>query len=317
MTLTFFRKSLIQFILTSISIVLIGSLPYLFFNMKSQVDVLMMIEKKELNNTLFLQDTIVFNVQEYGLHMWNTVKRMTTGGMGEYYESGRYYSLFPELLELFTKSMMYLILGLILGLAVAVVMTILIMSLSSKVRKFPKMILFVLESLPDIFIILILQLLIIWIYKKTDLLLFNITSTLDGEPVLLPILVLSLLPGIYVTKYLLLAFEYEEKQPYVKLALSKGLSKWTILFVHMFRNSVLTLFNHFKSIFTFALANLLMLEIIFDIEGFMTFIYKNSVLNPEILTISLFLVFVPFFIVFTIIQWVLESKFLQWGGTLD
>lgn len=317
MTLTFFRKSLIQFILTSISIVLIGSLPYLFFNMKSQVDVLMMIEKKELNNTLFLQDTIVFNVQEYGLHMWNTVKRMTTGGMVEYYESGRYYSLFPELLELFTKSMMYLILGLILGLAVAVVMTILIMSLSSKVRKFPKMILFVLESLPDIFIILILQLLIIWIYKKTDLLIFNITSTLDGEPVLLPILVLSLLPGIYVTKYLLLAFEYEEEQPYVKLALSKGLSKWTILFVHMFRNSVLTLFNHFKSIFTFALANLLMLEIIFDIEGFMTFIYKNSVLNPEILTISLFLVFVPFFIVFTIIQWVLESKFLQGGGTLD
>ncbi|TGB03692.1 ABC transporter permease subunit [Halobacillus salinus] len=308
---------MLQFILTSISIVLIGSLPYLLFNMKSQLDVLMMIERNELNNTLFLHDTIVFNIQEYGMHMWNTLKLMTSGGVVEYYQNGKYYSLFPELFELFTKSMVYLVLGLVIGLVVAVVSTIVIMSISGKVRALPKMILFVLESLPDIFIILIVQLLIIWIYQKTGLLVFNITSTFEGEPVLLPVLVLSLLPGIYVTKYLLLAFEYEEEQPYVKLALSKGLSKWRILFIHMFRNSVLTLFNHFKSIFTFALANLLMLEIIFDIDGFMTFLYKNSVLNPEVLTISLFLVFIPFFIGFTILKWGLERKFWRGEGMLD
>ncbi|MGR9050545.1 ABC transporter permease subunit [Halobacillus faecis] len=317
MTLTFFRKSIYQFSLTSMGILLIGSLPYLFFNMKAQMSVLLMIERKELNNTLFLHDTIVLNVQEYGRHIWNTIRLIFTGGALEYYHRGKYFPLFPELMELFTKSMMYLLLGLALGLVVAVLTTMLIMSLSNRWRAFPKMVLFVLESLPDIFIILVLQLLIVWIYKNTNILLFSITSTMDSDPWLLPVLVLSILPGIYVTKYLLLAFEFEEEQPYVKLALSKGLSKWRILFIHMFRNSVLTLFNHFKSIFTFALANLLMLEIIFDIDGFMTFIYEHSVLNPEILTIGLFLVFVPFFILFTIIQWGLESKFLKGGVTVD
>ncbi|MBN8233932.1 ABC transporter permease subunit [Halobacillus kuroshimensis] len=317
MAWSFFRKSFFEFTLTSIGILLIGSLPYLFFNIRSQMDVLLMIERNELDNTLFLHDTIVLNFQEYVGHIWSTAQLLLDGGSAVYYHQGRYFPLFPELFDLFIKSMFYLVSGLALGLVAAVGFAVVIMVQSSKRRSFPKMVVFVLESLPDIFIILVLQWLIVWVYKKTNILLFDITSTFDGDPVLLPILVLSILPGIYITKYLLVTFELEEKQPYVTLARSKGLSRWRILIIHMFRNAWLTLFNHFKNIFTFALANLLMLEIIFDIDGFMTFLYEHSVLNPEILTFSLFLVFIPFFFVFIVIQWGLESRFLKGGGSHD
>ncbi|MCA0982917.1 ABC transporter permease subunit [Halobacillus yeomjeoni] len=310
------RETFLHFLLTSISILLIGSLPYLLFNMKAQVEVLKMIHMKTLDNTLFLYDTIVFNFQEYTLHIYQTIKLLFTGGDAEYYYRGVYRPIFPELWELFLKSMTYMILGLFFGLLLALVMTFLVMYFSRKYRALPKIILFFLESLPDIFIILIIQISIIWTYKKTGLLVFDITSTADGDPVVVPIFILSLLPAIYMNKLLLLAFEEEESRQYVEFAFSKGFSKSYILIIHILRNSILTFFNHFRSIFTFLLANLLMLEIIFNINGFMTFVYKHSVLNPEILTISLFMVFIPFFLIFTIVQWTIHRSFPSGRSTL-
>ncbi|MGA9290829.1 MAG: ABC transporter permease subunit, partial [Anaerobacillus sp.] len=101
----------------------------------------------------------------------------------------------------------------------------------------------------------------------------------------------------------------------VALARGKGLSRWRILLVHIFRNSILTLFNHMKGIILFALSNLLMLEIIFDVHGFMTFIYENGVLNPEIVTVALYMVFIPSFILYTASQWAL-SRFILQGDSL-
>lgn len=314
MSKTFLKRLTIQFLLTSISIFLISSLPYLFFNIKAQIDILKMIEMKTLDNTLFLYDTIMLNFQEYFSHIFTNFKQIVTGQVTDYYARGREFPLFPEMRELFAKSMAYLVIGILLGLLLAVFSTLFIMSLSYKFRALPKMILFILESLPDIFIILVFQLFVIWTYKNTGLLAFNIVSGFNQEPpFILPIIILSLLPAIYMTKHLLLSFEHEEKMLYVQFAYSKGLNKWSVLLTHIFRNSVLSFFYHFKSIFTFALANLLMLEIIFDIDGFMTFIFEHSVLNPEILTISLFLFFIPFFIIFSSCKWALESRYSQGG----
>lgn len=315
MVRSFFTRTAIQFILTSIGIFLIGSLPYLLFNMESQLEVLKMIERKELNNTLFLSDNIVMNVGAYVTNIIDTFKVIFSGNADQYYARGGVWPLFPEFWEAYLQSMQYLIASLFIALVAAILLTILTMLLPTHRRRLPKAFLFVMESLPDIFIILITQIAIIWIYKKTEILLFNITSGFGEQAILLPILVLSFLPALYIYKYLLLSFEDEEKLLYVELARGKGLNRSRILLIHIFRNSIFTLFNHFKGIFLFALANLLMLEVIFEIKGFMTFIFQNGVLNNEIVTMGLFMVFLPSFLFFTVTQWFLEKSFNVMGDS--
>lgn len=302
-------RSLLQFLLTSIGILLIGSLPYLFFNMESQLDVLKMVDQKQLTNTLFIYDTLVINFEEYLNHIKYTLNLLFTNHGIQYYERGREVPLFPEFLEAYIQSMLYLLASLLLALVLGMLLTILTMLLPKEKRAFPKGILFVFESLPDIFVIMITQLVIIWIYKTSGFLLFNIASGYHDRAILLPIVVLALLPALYIYKYLLVSFEDEEKQLYVELARGKGLKRSRILVVHIFRNSILTLFNHFKGVFLFGLANLVMLEVIFEVRGFMTFVINHGVLNPEIVTIALFMIFIPSFLFFTGIQWILERWF--------
>ncbi|MCA0987069.1 ABC transporter permease subunit [Guptibacillus algicola] len=315
MARSFFTKTALQFLLTSIGIFLIGSLPYLLFNMKSQLEVLKMIERNELNNTLFLSDNIVTNVDAYFANIIDTIGIIFSGNATQYYASGGQWPLFPKFWEAYIQSMQYLVVSLFVALVFAILLTILTMLLPSNKRGIPKAFLFIMESLPDIFIILITQIAIIWIYKKTEILLFNITSGFGEQAILLPVLVLSLLPALYIYKYLLLSFEDEEKLLYVELARGKGLNRSRILLIHIFRNSIFTLFNHFKGIFLFALANLLMLEVIFDISGFMTFIFEHGVLNNEIVTMGLFMIFLPSFLFFTIMQWLLNKSFNVMGDS--
>lgn len=309
MTKSFLTKSLLQFVLTTVGILLVGSLPYLFFSMDSQLEVLKMIERKELTNTLFLSDNIVMNYGAYFSHIQDTITLLFSGEAIQYYARGGEWPLFPEFLDAYLQSMQFLVISLFIALFAAILLTIVTMLLPRHKRRLPKVILFILESLPDIFIILIAQIAVIWVYQKTEILLFNIVGGFGEKAILLPVLVLSLLPALYIYNYLLLSFEDEEQLLYVELARGKGLNRSRILVIHIFRNSILTLFNHFKGIFLFALANLLMLEIIFDIRGFMTFIFENGVLNPEIVTMALFMVFLPSFFFFTITQWILERSF--------
>ena len=304
---SFVWRSVSQFLLTSLGILLIGSLPYLFFNMKSQLEILEMIDQKTLSNTLFLYDTIVFNVDAYVNQLVHTIKVLFNGNMLDYYTRGRNVPLFPDLWHAYILSMSYLVGSLIISVCAAIVLTITTMVFPKRLRGYLKGLFFLIESLPDIFVILLVQLGVIWIYKQTDLLLFNVTSGFDEKAIVLPILILSLLPSVYIYKYLLLSFEEEEEKSYVVLAKGKGIDGYTILLVHMFRNAMVSLFNHFKGIFLFTLANLLMLELIFDINGLMMFIYKHGAVNTEMVTLSLYMIFLPSFILFTSIEWLIKQ----------
>ncbi|QHA91985.1 ABC transporter permease subunit [Bacillus sp. N1-1] len=311
---SFIWRSAVQFLLTSLGILLIGSLPYLFFNMKQQLEILAMIDEGTLSNTLFLYDSIVFNVEAYINQIGQTVKMVFNDQTMQYYARGGSLPLFPDLWKAYSLSMSYLLASLMISMLIGIVLTIMTMVFPKRIRGYLKGFFFIIESLPDIFVILLAQIGVIWIYKQTDLLLFNLTSGFDEKAIVLPILILSLLPSVYIYKYLLLSFEEEESQLYVELARGKGLDRYTILLVHMFRNAMVSLFNHFKGVFLFALANLLMLEIIFDMNGLMMFIYKNGVVNTEIVTLALYMIFLPAFILFTTFEWLIERWMARQEG---
>lgn len=290
-----FKREIYSFSLTILGIFLIGSLPYLLFNYDRLLKILVLIDQQKIDNANFLYDNFTLNFSSYLHHIVHTLTNMTNLGNLEYYEKGAYLPLFPEFLHLYLKSFLFLVSALALGILAGILIVYLTMLLGGRSKKGIKSILLVVESLPDIFVILLFQLLIMWFFKHTNLRLLNIYSSYGDPAYALPIICLSVLPAVYITKYLLLTFEDEEKKDYVVFARSKGISFSAIIISHIFKNSIITFFNHFKSIFWFALSNLLMLEFIFNLRGFTTFVQSIAIRNPDIITYSLLMVFIPFY----------------------
>lgn len=301
-------KLSVNFLLLCISIIMVGSIPFLIYDIDRQIKVLKMIESNEIENTLFLYDSVQFNIVNYFNHVQEMLGNIFSIQDFQYYKFKEYHPVFPELNQLYLMSAKYLIAALCIGLILAVTFSFLIMLLPTTQRDKVKKVLFVVESLPDIFIIFLLQFLIIWIYKKTDILLFQIVNVFGKPAFFLPVLCLSILPSIYITKYLLISLEEEEKQSYVEMAKGKGLSMYYIIFVHILRNAIFTLLFHFKTIFWFSLSNLFVLEIIFNIHGIMTHIKSYGSMNPDLVTVSILLIFIPYYCLFHLGSAVISKK---------
>ncbi|WP_408008845.1 ABC transporter permease subunit [Pseudalkalibacillus sp. A8] len=221
-----------------------------------------------------------------------------------YNTEGTERKLLPQLLNIGTFSVTIVVGAILLALVTAAVLTFITMLLPPKWIKKIKVGTFILESIPDILIIISCQLFVVWLYKKTGLLFFEIAS-LPGEPIyVLPILCLSILPMIQYFKVMISIVEGELEKQYVELAKAKGILQRKILLVHVLRNSLASLLNYSKTVIWFMLSNLLILEYIFNINGIMRFLLDY--LNPIIFAWSLLAIFIPIFLLFAIGQWLLE-----------
>jgi ABC-type dipeptide/oligopeptide/nickel transport system permease component len=169
-----------------------------------------------------------------------------------------------------------------------------------------------LDAFPDVFIVVLFQLFIIWLFKRTDILLFNIYAFGEERIYFLPVLCLSILPIVFLMKQFLFQLKEEEGKPYVEFSFAKGFRKSYTLWVHLFRNVWVHFFLHLKPIFLFMLSNLLVIEILFNINGFMTALLRTSTTSPAAFFLGMLLVFVPFFFIFTIGSYIL-AKWLNGG----
>lgn len=155
--------------------------------------------------------------------------------------------------------------------------------------------LFLLQSIPDVIFIFAVQLFIIWLYKKTNILIVDPVAGLK-KVYILPILVVSILPGIMLFQMTFLAIEEESKKTYVEFAKSKGLSNGGVLFKHILRNVVITLFSHSHYLFWLLVSNLLIVEYLFNIHGFFHLLYI-TLKTPDVFYVCLVTLFFPFFII--------------------
>ncbi|QKE72018.1 ABC transporter permease subunit [Arthrobacter citreus] len=167
--------------------------------------------------------------------------------------------------------------------------------LSPKIRKVVKECLFLLQSIPDVMFIFAVQLFIIWLYKKTNILIVDPVAGLEKVYVL-PIIVVSILPGIMLFQMSFIAIEEESKKTYVEFAKAKGLSNGWILLRHILRNVVVTLFSHSHYLFWLLVSNLLVVESLFNIHGFFQLLY-TALKTPNAFYICLLALFIPFFFI--------------------
>ncbi|MGG0177603.1 ABC transporter permease subunit [Gottfriedia acidiceleris] len=209
----------------------------------------------------------------------------------------KHYDLLMNLMkEPYTYSLIILAVSFLCSLLLALFCSFGLFLLPVKIRNIVQEWFYFLQSIPDVMFIFAAQLIFIWIYKKTGVMILDPIAGFDKVYVL-PILVVSILPGILLSQMTLLAIEDERQKTYVEFAKAKGLTMKWILFKHIFRNVLVTVFSNIQYIFWFLISNLLVLEYLFNMSGYFKLLYfliKNH--NPEAFFVCLVFLFIPFYL---------------------
>ena len=197
-------------------------------------------------------------------------------------------------------SLEVLFLALLVAVLLALFFTVLTMLCKERVRQRIKTVFFFLESIPDILVIMLIQLLIIIIHKHTGI--FLKIAVTGGEKIyLLPVVCLMILPMLQLYRLSMLTFEAEERKMYAELARSLGFGKLATLLIHIFRNAVISIFFQSKKTMWFMLSNLFILERMFNMPGIMYYLSNN--ISGELFLITVCSFFFPVFLLYSFGEW--------------
>ncbi|WP_141548409.1 ABC transporter permease subunit, partial [Bacillus thuringiensis] len=217
----------IQFLISILGIIILGALPKLFYGFKMDVSKYIQTLKEVFVNLMDIS-----NLQ---------------------YVRGKF--LFPQLFVHYKETIIIFLAAFFISLFVAFCIVYVIMSSSPRIQHRIKSFLIFLESIPDILLILVSQILVVWFFKQTGFLPFQIAS-IGGESIRgLPILCLSIPTTIMFVKMVVIRFENELEKDYVLFAKAKGLGRFHILNRHILRNVLLSTLFFAKTNIFFMLSN--------------------------------------------------------------
>ncbi|MGG4169318.1 ABC transporter permease subunit [Rossellomorea vietnamensis] len=257
---------------------------------------------------------LVINVGAYGLRLWQTILELTSPSsiMVLWGADHKQYGMFDIFFSTYPYSFTILFISFVAAILISVVASYLMMLMPRKLYRASEKVVNVLDGIPDVFLVVLFQMFIIWLFKKTDVLLFDIYTTGEEKIYTLPVICLSFLPVVFLVKQFLFQLKEEETKPYVEFSYSKGFKKSYTIWYHVFRNVWIHFFLHLKPIFLLMLSNLLVIEILFNIKGFMTVLLETATSSSPAFFVGMLLIFVPFYIVFTIGSLLLK-KWLKGG----
>lgn len=213
--------------------------------------------------------------------------------------------LFPQIWIHYIETMIVFLSAFLLSLLIAYILVIWVLQRSHMKQKMWNGIFLTLESIPDILLILLSQLLVVIMFQKTGFMPIKLAGLGEERIRLLPIICLTIPTTLLFIKLLLLRFKEELEKDYSLFAKSKGLSLRHILTHHISRNVLLTTIYYAKTNILFMLSNLYIIEWIFNTYGMFVFVKENSKL--EIFTVSLVILYVPLFILFRLLHTFLQN----------
>ena len=234
-------KTFYNFILPLFFIFLIASLPLIIGNSDGQVRfrTLYLLLTKDYIRGLFDGSSFTFNVGQFK------------------------WSAFKELPPYFLVTLFYVsvssAIGIIIGFPLGILRYRKINSQSQNIFSF-------IGSIPDFFIILLLQLFAIYFRKVTGVRFAKIAMTSD-LPLLLPIIAMSLYPIIYVTKQTSRAAFEVTCQDYIQFARAKGIKRKKLFFSHIIPALLPGLSTDVTKVSLLVLSNVFIAENLFLIQG--------------------------------------------------
>ncbi|EJR54586.1 hypothetical protein IIM_01526 [Bacillus cereus VD107] len=239
---------------------------------------------------------------------WNTIvflggKLLRPGEITYGFRDSR--KLFPQIWIHYIETMIVFLSAFLLSLLIAYVLVVWVLQRSHMKQKVWNGVFLTLESIPDILLILLSQLLVVIVFQKTGFMPIKLAGIGEERVRLLPIICLTIPTTLLFIKLLLLRFREEMEKDYSIFAKSKGLSLRHILTHHISRNVLLTTIYYAKTNILFMLSNLYIIEWIFNTYGMFVFVKENSKL--EIFTVSLIILYVPLFILFRLLHTFLQN----------
>ncbi|MHC2834942.1 ABC transporter permease subunit [Bacillus sp. F9_6S_D1_P_5] len=269
----------VQFIISILGIICLGALPKLFYGF-------------ELHASQYIQ-----SLKEVFVNLMDISNLQ--------YVRGKF--LFPQLFVHYKETIIIFLAAFFISLFVAFCIVYVIMSSSPRIQHRIKSFLIFLESIPDILLILVSQILVVWFFKQTGFLPFQIAS-IGGESIRgLPIFCLSIPTTILFVKMLVLRFENELEKDYVLFAKAKGLNRFHILNRHVLRNVLLSTLFFAKTNIFFMLSNLYIIEWIFNTGGIFMFLKSYEGIRIEVFIVSVLLIYIPIFILFKLFHYLIPA----------
>ncbi|MEH7385983.1 ABC transporter permease subunit [Bacillus sp. JJ1521] len=119
-----------------------------------------------------------------------------------------------------------------------------------------------LSALPDFFVILCLQWLILFYVPF-----ISWFGHEEWYSFLLPSILVALYPLLYVAKVTTASLNEESDQVFVAVARSKGLIEKIVTYKHILRNSMVQIISHLPSMMVYVLSNLLIVEWLTEYKG--------------------------------------------------
>lgn len=206
-------------------------------------------------------------------------------------------------------SMLILVASLLLSLIISFILTFVALLSKGFSKNLLLQIAKILESFPDFSFIFLIQIVVVQVYLKTDILILQFYSLGDNLVYVAPILCLSILPTLLLFKLFIVLFEEEWGKSYVELARSKGLSNFEVLLKHCTSNVLKSLFYQSKSIVWFSLSSLLIIEYLFGINGILY--YLKADFSPSGTTFILLSIFTPFFLFYTVAERIVDKEQIE------
>ncbi|OIK12250.1 ABC transporter permease subunit, partial [Bacillus sp. MUM 13] len=199
----------------------------------------------------------------------------------------------------YTYSMTILLISLILSMIIAVLVTFIYIYLPRKAKRIVMKIITITEILPDIFIIISIQYLIIYIYKHTGIKIFQLYG-FSSNIYVIPIFCLMIIPLFMLIRLLIAITEEEYEKMYVEFAVATGVSRSQIFFKHVFRNLCYSLLQYLTVIYWVMLSSLIIIEYLFQMKGFTLLMYRF--MSEDVLAIGIILILIPYGIIFLLIK---------------
>ena len=210
----------------------------------------------------------------------------------------------------FVYSMQILLGALLAGFSIALFLALGSVFLPKVVLSSIKRVLDVLESVPDLILATLLQVLSIVIFKTFGVDLFQVASFKE-KAYFAPIVTLAILPLVSMFKILLLMIEEEFLKVYVTFVKSKGIDKLQILLRHILKNIMPLSFHHIKIIIWGTLSSQFIIERVFNVHGLTFYLLDNF--QPITIFVTLGLIFTPFYFLFQLVDiWLKEDQPLSY-----
>ncbi|EOO33670.1 ABC transporter permease subunit [Bacillus mycoides] len=281
----------LQIILIALGIVFICCLPKLFLTAPQNNENLIILELNWMDYVDYVKKVI--NSLLDPLHI-------------TYEIYGNERLLLPNLLESYFYTLTIIISAFFIAVFLSVVLANFTFYLPKRIQSTISKSLNTIEAIPDLFLIISVQLIIISIYKNTNWLITIPFSTITNKTYFLPIVTLSILPTIYLYKINLLNYKNEMSNDYIDLAIAKGMKHFYILKQHVLLNASISIFYNAKSIMLLMISNSIILEFLFNSFGLFRFLISHQ--NPEIISIGILLFMIPFYFLFEILRLIIVER---------